>query len=90
MALFIWKVFFHNAPAGLPRIFRGAVRTGAILSIGLLLRWFYYAEGIGAAFLDRVPGIAQPDETSLAWTILMISLILAYERFFNAFPLRRG
>jgi hypothetical protein len=90
MALFIWKVFFHNAPAGLPRIARGAVRTGAIFSIGLLLRWFYYAEGIGAAFLDRVPGIAQPDDTSLAWTILMISLILAYERFFNAFPLRRG
>jgi amino acid transporter, AAT family len=90
MGLFIWRVFFHNAPAGLPWMARGAVRTGAILLIGLLLRWFYYAEGIGTAFLDRVPGFAQPDDTPLAWTILMLSLILAYERFFKAYPLRRG
>jgi hypothetical protein len=57
-------------------------------SVGLLLRWFYYSEGIGTAFLDRVPGLAQPDDTPLAWTLMMLSLMLVYDRFFNAYLLR--
>jgi amino acid transporter, AAT family len=90
MGLAIWKIFFHNWPGRLPLAARGAVRTVAIILIGMLLRWFYYAEGIGTAVLDRVPGIGQPDDTPLAWTLLMLSLMLVYDRFFNAFPIRKG
>ncbi|MBE0597907.1 MAG: hypothetical protein IH614_11610 [Desulfuromonadales bacterium] len=88
MGLVIWRVFFRNAPGQLPPMARWVVRTLAVIAIGLLLRWFYYSEGIGTAFLDRVPGLAQPDDTPLAWTLMMLSLMLVYDRFFNAYLLR--
>jgi len=55
-----------------------------------LIYFFYYSETLGPKFVDRVPGIGNIDDTSLCWTIMSMALILAYDKFFNAYPIRKS
>ncbi len=89
LALMIVKVFFNNVfqPAG--KWTAAIVRLVAVSAVGMLIYFFYYSETLGPKFVDRVPGVGNLDDTSLCWTIMSMAVILVYDRFFNAFPLRR-
>ena len=89
LALLIVKVFFNNVMQMANRWLAGIVRLVVVVGAGLLLYWFYYSETLGPKFVDRVPGVGNVDDTSLCWTIMSMALILVYDRFFNALPLRK-
>jgi hypothetical protein len=36
-----------------------------------------------------VPGIAQPEDTPLVWTLLFLAVVLAQRDLFGGWPLRR-
>jgi hypothetical protein len=69
-----------------PLWLRAVIRTGIVLVAGYLIRVFYYSS-IGTYVLGKVPGIAQPDDTPLVWTILFVSVIMIHAEFFNRWPL---
>ena len=89
LALLIVKVFFNNVMQMANRWLAGIVRLVVVVGAGLLLYWFYYSETLGPKFVDRVPGVGNVDDTSLCWTIMSMALILVYDRFFNALPIRK-
>lgn len=85
---YILQVFFNNFPTKKSALVNGIVRVAIVLVIGLLLRTFYYSEPLGTGFLDRVPGIGQPDDTPLCWSMLLLSMIMIYDRFLNRLNLK--
>ena len=89
LALIIVKVFFNNVVRTTNRWLNYAARLVAIPAVGMALYFFYYSETLGPTFVDRVPGVGSVDDTSLCWTVMTLALILVYDRFFNAFPLRQ-
>lgn len=88
LALMIVRVFFNNVFHPASRWLAGVVRFVVVVAGGMLLYWFYYSESLGPAYVDRVPGVGNIDATSLCWTIMSLAIILVYDRFFNAYPLR--
>ncbi len=86
LAAFILAVYFWNFPNMGPLWLRAVIRTGIVLVAGYLIRVFYYSS-IGTYVLGKVPGIAQPDDTPLVWTILFVSIIMIHAEFFNRWPL---
>jgi hypothetical protein len=55
---------------------------------GMLFYWFYYSP-LATFFLAKVPGIAQPGDTPLVWTILFLSVVMIQVDFFEGWPLRK-
>ncbi len=64
-----------------------AVRTLLAAAVGVAAYLFYYSSA-GTALLGRVPGIGQPEDTPLVWTLLFIAVILCQMEFFRGWPLR--
>ncbi len=89
LAMVIVKVFFNNIIQGSSKLLNTIVRFIIIPCAGMLIYWFYYCEILGPKFVDRVPGVGSIEDTSLCWTIMSITLIMIYDKFFNAFPLRK-
>lgn len=89
LALMVIKIFFNNIIQQINFWLAGLVRLISITAVGMLFYWFYYSEVLGPKYVDRVSGIGNIDETSLCWTIMSLAVILVYDRFFNAYPLRR-
>jgi len=89
LAMVIVKVFFNNIIQGSSKLLNAIVRFILIPCAGMLIYWFYYCETLGPKFVDRVPGVGNIDDTSLCWTIMSITLIMIYDKFFNAFLLRK-
>ena len=89
LAILIVKVFFNNVIQSANKWLNAVVRLVVVSASGMLIYWFYYSETLGPKFVDRVPGIGSVDDTSLCWTIMSMALIMAYDKFFNAYPLRR-
>ena len=79
--------YFDNWPQRLNLPLRATIRTAIAAAGGLVLMWLYYQ--LGPIFLGTVPGVAQEGDTSLAWTVLFINLVLAHGVFFDGFPFRR-
>lgn len=90
LALMIVKVFFNNVFQPGNKWLAAIVRLVVISAVGMVIYFFYYSETLGPKFVDRVPGIGNLDDTSLCWTIMSMAIILAYDRFFNAFPIRKA
>jgi hypothetical protein len=90
LGVYILNVFFNNFPRQFNGLVNLVVRLVIVVVIGLVLRWFYYSEPLGSTFLDRVPGIGQPDDTPLCWSILLLCMIMVYDNCFNRFPLKKG
>jgi amino acid transporter, AAT family len=88
LAAFILKHYFNNFP-NLGRLWvRALVRTTIAIAGGMLFYWFYYSP-LATFFLGKVPGVAQPGDTSLVWTILFLSVIMIQTDFFEGWPLKK-
>ena len=86
LATFVVSIYLGNLLTGSNLMVRILIRTVAVAILATLLMWFYYAAG--PIFLGTVPGIAQPEDTSLCWSFFMISFVLMHRHFFNAVPMR--
>lgn len=85
LATYIVSFYLGNLASEAKLIFRITMRTIAAIVIALLIMWFYYAAG--PIFLGTVPGIAQPEDTPLCWTFLMLSIVMMHRYFFSGYPL---
>ena len=88
LAAFILKNYFHNFPNIKTLWLRASLRTLLAIGGGMLFYWFYYSP-LSTFFLAKVPGIAQPGDTSLVWTILFLSVIMVQADFFEGWPLKK-
>jgi amino acid transporter, AAT family len=79
--------YFDNWPRKGPLIIRAVVRTAIAFAGGLGLMWLYYA--LGPIFLGTVPGVAQEGDTSLAWTVMFIIIVVSHSLFFDGFPMKK-
>jgi len=66
-----------------------AIRTAVALGAAAALHVFYYS-GAATRLLGKVPGMAQPEDTSLVWTLLFLAVVLVQRDLFGGRPLRRG
>jgi len=66
-----------------------AIRTAVALGAAAALHVFYYS-GAATRLLGKVPGMAQPEDTSLVWTLLFLAVVLVQRDLFGGWPLRRG
>ncbi len=86
LGAFILSVYFNNFPDFNSLPLRALVRTLIAFAIGGLLYWLYYSP-VSTYLLGKVPGIAQPDDTPLVWTLLFLSVIMVHADFFERWPL---
>jgi len=87
LAAFILKTYFNNVPNNLGLWLRALLRTFVVLAGGALIHLFYYSSA-STLILGKVPGMAQPDDTPLVWTMLFLSIIMIQAEFFEGWPLR--
>jgi hypothetical protein len=88
LAAFILKNYFNNFPNLKILWLRAVIRTILAVGGGMLLHWFYYSP-LATFFLAKVPGIAQPGDTPLVWTILFLSVVMVQADFFEGWPLKK-
>jgi AAT family amino acid transporter len=88
LAAYILKYYFNNFPNVKRLWLRATLRTLLSIGGGMLLYWFYYSP-LATFFLSKVPGIAQPGDTPLVFTILFLSVVMIQVDFFEGWPLRK-
>ena len=79
--------YFDNWPRQGSLATRALVRTLIAMLGGLGLMWLYYE--LGPIFLGTVPGVAQEGDTTLAWTVMFLNLVIIHAVFFDGYPFRR-
>ena len=79
--------YFDNWPRQGGLAVRALARTLIAVIGGLGLMWLYYE--LGPVFLGTVPGVAQEGDTTLAWTVMFLNLIIIHAVFFDGYPFRR-
>jgi hypothetical protein len=89
LAAFILKHYFNNFPNVGGLWLRAVLRTLVAIAGGMLFYGFYYSPAANF-FLSKVPGFAQPADTSLVWTILFLSVIMVQVDYFQNWPLRQA
>jgi len=89
LSAFIIKAYFANIVRAGPLAARAAIRTAAAAVGGALFYVFYYSPA-STLLLGKVPGIAQPEDTSLVWTLLFLAVVLIQAEFFRGWPLMRS
>ena len=89
LATFILKHYFNNFPNVGGLWLRAVLRTLIAIAGGMLFYGFYYSPAANF-FLSKVPGFAQPADTSLVWTILFLSVVMVQVDYFQGWPLRQG
>jgi hypothetical protein len=85
LTAFAVDAFFEGARSAAGRL----ARTAAVLAGAAALYLFYYSPA-ATRLLGKVPGIAQPEDTSLVWTLLFLAVVLVQRDLFGGWPLRRG
>ncbi|MBT8365648.1 MAG: hypothetical protein KJP23_13190 [Deltaproteobacteria bacterium] len=88
LSAFILKHYFNNFPNVANLWLRAFLRTLIAIAGGMLFYLFYYSPA-ATFFLSKVPGFAQPGDTSLVWTILFLSVIMVQVDLFEGWPLRK-
>ncbi|MCW5700544.1 MAG: hypothetical protein KIT00_11955, partial [Rhodospirillales bacterium] len=88
LAAFIIKTYFNNILSKANIWVSGIVRTTAAAAGGAILYVFYYSE-LSTLLLGKVPGVGQPEDTPLVWTLLFLSVVLIQLEFFQGWPLTR-
>jgi hypothetical protein len=84
LSAFALDTFFGSARTAAGRLVRTLVALGG--AAGLYL--FYYSSA-ATRLLGKVPGIAQPEDTPLVWTLLFLAVVLVQRDLFGGWPLRR-
>jgi AAT family amino acid transporter len=64
-----------------------AVRTAEIAVAAALLHLAYYSD-VASRLLGKVPGLAQPEDTPLVFTLLLLGVVLVQRDLFGGWPLR--
>lgn len=88
LSAFILKNYFNNFPNTSSIWLNSIARTLLAIAGGTFFYLFYYSNAT-VFFLGKVPGIAQPADTPLVWTLLFLSIILVHSDFFNGWPLKK-
>lgn len=88
LAAFILRNYFDNWPNWSNPFVRALLRTVISFVIAGLVYLFYYSP-LSTLILGKVPGIAQPDDTPLVWTMLYITIIIIHADFFMLWPMNR-
>ena len=68
---------------------RRALRTVAIGAATALLHVAYYSDA-ASRLLGKVPGMAQPEDTPLVLTLLLLAVVLVQRELFGGWPLLAG
>jgi hypothetical protein len=68
---------------------RRALRTLAIGAATALLHVAYYSDA-ASRLLGKVPGMAQPEDTPLVLTLLLLAVVLVQRELFGGWPLLAG
>lgn len=89
LSAFIIKTYFANIVHGGSPVARAAIRTAAAAVGGALFYVFYYSPA-STLLLGKVPGVAQPEDTPLVWTLLFLAVVLIQAEFFRGWPLTRS
>jgi hypothetical protein len=81
--------FALDAYFGAPRsLATRAGRSAFALGGAALLHVFYYSD-VATRLLGKVPGMAQPEDTPLVFTLLFLAVVLVQRDLFERWPLRR-
>lgn len=88
LSSFILNTYFNNFPNLTGIWSRAVVRTLIAMAGGMLFYWFYYSP-LATFFLAKVPGVAQPGDTPLVFTLLFLCVVLIQRDFFFGWPLQR-
>ncbi len=89
LSAFIIKTYFANIVTAGSLVARAAIRTAAAAGGGALFYVFYYSPA-STLLLGKVPGVAQPEDTPLVWTLLFLAVVLIQAEFFRGWPLTRS
>lgn len=79
--------YFDNWPTSLSLPLRAVVRTILAVAGGLVISWLYYT--LGPTLLGTVQGMGQENDTSLAWTVMFVILVLSHAVFMDGYPFKR-
>lgn len=88
LGAFIVKTYFDRIGSTASFWLRAAVKTCAAAACAVLLYLFYYSN-LSTLLLGKVPGIGQPEDTPLVWTLLFLGVVLVQAEFFQGWPLRQ-
>lgn len=88
LGAFIVKTYFGGIGQKAGIWLRATIRTGAAAVCAVLLYLFYYSN-LSTLLLGKVPGVGQPEDTPLVWTLLFIGVVLIQSEFFRGWPLRQ-
>ena len=88
LGAFVTRAYLDAPLQHLAMTARLAARTLLAAGVGAAAYLFYYSSA-GTALLGRVPGIGQPEDTPLVWTLLFIAVVLCQLEFFRGWPLTR-
>jgi hypothetical protein len=84
----VLAAFALDASFGTARSAAGrALRTAVALAAAAALYVFYYSSA-ATRLLGKVPGIAQPEDTPLVFTLLFLAVVLVQRDLFGGWPLR--
>jgi hypothetical protein len=86
LAAFILKTYFNSFPSRGGLALRAGARTAVAFVGGGVLYLFYYSPA-STFLLGKVPGMAQPDDTPLVWTMLFLSVVMIQADFFEGWPM---
>lgn len=86
LAAFIVRTYFGGMLALAPRAARIAARTAAA-AVGAMLLYLFYYSNLSTLLLGKVPGVGQPEDTSLVWTLLFLAIVMIQSDFFRCWPL---
>jgi hypothetical protein len=85
LAAYALDTYFGTPRTALARV----LRTAAIAGGAIVLHLYYYS-GAATRMLGKVPGMGQPEDTPLVWTLLFLSVVLVQRDLFGGWPLRRA
>ncbi|MDQ1239403.1 MAG: amino acid transporter, family [Thermodesulfobacteriota bacterium] len=88
LATFILSTYFNNFPNTGSTFINAIVRTVIAMLGGFAFYLFYYSAA-STLLLGKVPGIGQPDDTPLVWTILYLAIVMIHCEFFESWPLAK-
>ncbi len=86
LGAFVLKNYFNNWPNWSSLFLNSILRTILSFLIAGVVYLFYYSP-LSTLILGKVPGIAQPDDTPLVWTMLYITVVLIHAEFFSRWPM---
>ncbi|MFY9941795.1 MAG: hypothetical protein WAK57_06440 [Desulfobacterales bacterium] len=88
LATFMLKTYFNNFP-NVGGIWARCIARTVIAAAGAGALYGFYYSPLATFFLAKVPGVAQPGDTPLVWTIIFLSVIMIQADFMKGWPLRK-